>query len=90
MGVLQSAPLARDLGAAAGAGPITDAIREVVRSELGRHFWRWYEEHARTVLLSRKILFFSVHIRVSDLRGLFVTLFGERPLEGMADSPVRR
>lgn len=40
-------------------------------------FWEWYHNHADTVLFKRKVLLFSVTIRVRDLRPLFVMLFGE-------------
>ena len=40
-------------------------------------FWEWYHHHADDTIIRRKILVFSVTIRVHDLRPLFVMLFGE-------------
>ena len=41
-------------------------------------FWDWYARHAPDVIFSRRVVkLFSVTIRVSDLRPLFVRLFGE-------------
>jgi hypothetical protein len=48
-------------------------------------FWRWYFSHRRDVLIKRKILVFSVTIRVEDLRHLFVSLFGEQPTDAIIE-----
>ena len=46
---------------------------------LGPFFWDWYFRHANDMILKRKILIFSVTIRVRDLHVLFVQLFGPEP-----------
>lgn len=48
-----------------------------IKLSIARQLWDWYDEQESTVLLSRKFLFLSVHIRVRDLRPLFVHLIGE-------------
>jgi hypothetical protein len=46
---------------------------------LGPYFWKWYHKHANDLIVKRKILIFSVTIRVRDLRVLFEQLFGPEP-----------
>lgn len=46
---------------------------------LAPFFWKWYHRHANDMILKRKILIFSVTIRVRDLHPLFVQLFGPEP-----------
>lgn len=46
---------------------------------LGPFFWRWYHRHSNDMILKRKVLIFSVTIRVRDLNVLFVQLFGPEP-----------
>ncbi len=77
MAVLQE--VAITVPGSGAAGPVTDAVREVIRGELARHFWRWYEQHREDVLLRRTVVIFKVTIRVRDLRDLFVMLFGAEP-----------
>lgn len=52
---------------------------------LGVFFWRWYHEHRRDVIIKRKVIIFSVTIRVEDLRPLFVSLFGEQPTDAIIE-----
>lgn len=49
---------------------------------LGPFFWGWFLRHSDDVIIKRKILFFSVTIRVRDLHALFVQLFGPEPSNG--------
>lgn len=49
---------------------------------LGPFFWGWYLRHTDDVIVKRKILFFSVTIRVRDLHALFVQLFGPETING--------
>lgn len=42
-------------------------------------FWQWYHDHADDMIIKRKIVIFSVTIRVRDLYPLFVQLFGPEP-----------
>ena len=46
---------------------------------LNPFFWGWYHDHANDMIVKRKILVFSVTIRVRDLHPLFVQLFGPEP-----------
>ena len=46
---------------------------------LAPFFWKWYHKHANDMILKRKIVIFSVTIRVRDLRVLFEQLFGPEP-----------
>lgn len=46
---------------------------------LGPFFWKWFHEHENDLILKRKILIFSVTIKVKDLRVLFEQLFGPEP-----------
>jgi hypothetical protein len=52
-----------------------DAIREAIAAQA----WGWWYVHQDDVIVSRKVLFWTVSIRVRDLHGLFVRLFGEQP-----------
>lgn len=49
------------------------------KSAIANAFWKWFAEHKNDVLLERKVLFFSLKIRVNDLRTLFTELFGYPP-----------
>lgn len=75
MGQLQAAQstLARELP----AGVDTAAILRV----LALFFWRWFQNNREDTLVKRRILIFSVTIKVKDLRPLFVSLFGEPPIQ---------
>lgn len=68
MSALQNAQLS-----GAGAAQLTP----IQRAALAAVFWEWYRAHSDDVIVKRKIVVFSVTIRVKDLRGLFVMLFGE-------------
>jgi hypothetical protein len=50
-------------------------------ANLAAYFWNWYHDHSADTLVKKKILFISVTVKVRDLRGLFVQLFGEDPQE---------
>jgi hypothetical protein len=68
MSALQNAKL---LGS--GAPELTP----VQRAALSAVFWEWYRNHSDDVIIKRKIVLFSVTIRVRDLRALFEVLFGQ-------------
>jgi len=51
-----------------------------IRAILAVFFWQWYIDHQRDVLVKRKLVFFSVTLKVRDLFPLFVLLFGNNPL----------
>lgn len=44
-------------------------------------FWEWYEAHKDDTIIKRKVIIFSLTIKVKDLRELFVMLFGNPPAE---------
>lgn len=46
---------------------------------LGPFFWGWYRRHLDDMIVKRKVLIFSITIRVRDLYPLFVQLFGPEP-----------
>jgi hypothetical protein len=50
-----------------------DAVRRFV--------WQWFSAHRNDVILSRKIVFFSVTVRVHHLESVFVRLFGTNPYD---------
>jgi hypothetical protein len=56
---------------AANVFPVPDPIREV--------FWRWYDEHSEDVILKKRILLWTVELRVKHLRFLFEKFFGQHP-----------
>lgn len=69
-----------DLGP--GLGGWGDSLDDVLRRALDQakvQGWRWYEENEDRVLYARKLLFWTVSIRVHDLRFVFEELFGEQP-----------
>lgn len=44
---------------------------------LNPFFWNWYHLHLDDTIVKRKIVFFTLTVKVRDLRPLFVSLFGE-------------
>jgi hypothetical protein len=54
-----------------GVFPVPDNIRQA--------FWRWYDAHSEDVILKKRILFWTVELRVKHLRFLFERLFGQHP-----------
>lgn len=70
MGALQS----QNLDAMARARGIDI---ELLRPVLAAYFWTWYREHQGDTIIKRKVLFFRVTVKVRDLDGLFVALFGQ-------------
>lgn len=54
------------------------AAVDAVREDLRGFFWRWYEEHRDDVLVRRRVLFWTLVIRVRDLEFLFEMLFGSK------------
>lgn len=67
MSVLRDAPIYEE-----GLGVPRTTLMEV----LATYFWQWFRAHAEDKIASRKILFISLSVRVRDLRGLFLSLFG--------------
>lgn len=51
-------------------------LTPVQKAALSAVFWEWYRTHSEDIIVKRKVLFFSVTIRVKDLRALFEALFG--------------
>ena len=51
-------------------------LTPVQRAALAAIFWDWYRRHLDDVIVKRKIVIFTVTIRVHDLRPLFEALFG--------------
>ena len=51
--------------------PVPDSFREA--------FWHWYDEHSEDVILKKKILLWTVELRVKHLRFLFEKFFGQHP-----------
>jgi hypothetical protein len=48
---------------------------------IAKHFWSWFEHNKKDVLLEKKVLgFFTVRIKLEDLRFLFERLFGPQPV----------
>lgn len=44
--------------------------------DIAAHFWKWFRAHEGDSVVHRRILFFTLTIRVRDLRFLFEQLFG--------------
>ncbi len=51
-------------------------LTPVQRAALSAVFWEWYRTHSEDVIVKRKVIFFTVTIRVRDLHPLFESLFG--------------
>lgn len=47
-----------------------------IKDAIARFFWEWFREHEDDVLIKKTIIFFSISIKVRDLRFLFEMLFG--------------
>jgi hypothetical protein len=56
------------------------ATRDKLRRDFSAAAWKWYNEHAEDTVFSRRILFFTIHIKVKDCFDIFVQLFGPQPL----------
>jgi hypothetical protein len=48
-----------------------------VKAAIARQLWAWYYARGNDVIVRRKVLLWTVVIRISDLYPVFVTLFGE-------------
>lgn len=70
MAMLDEAIVSVPVGAA-------DISIDDVKSAIARQAWGWYYANSGLVVLKRKIVFWTVTIRISDLYPVFVMLFGE-------------
>lgn len=52
---------------------------EIIRGNIAREFWNWYEEHREDKIISIGFLFIRKTLRVKDIRFVFVMLFGDPP-----------
>lgn len=50
-----------------------------IRQEFVDAFWKWYHEHDEDVVVSRRVLFFKIELRVWDMLPVFERLFGPKP-----------
>lgn len=64
---------------AARAGAIGVQVPPDVLRSIAAVCWNWYHAHADDTVVKRKVLVFSVTIRVRDLEGVFFLLFGPDP-----------
>lgn len=78
MSALDSSRLGADI-ARAFPGLDGDAIAKL-RAVFAVFFWQWWIDHQRDTIIKRKILFFSLTLKVRDLFPIFVALFGQNPL----------
>lgn len=71
-----------DLGPGLGGfgTAVLDDIKNRLLDEVKRAGWRWYEANADRVLYQRKVLFWTLSLRVRDLRWIFEELFDPEPL----------
>lgn len=70
-----------DLGPGLGGfgAAVLDDIKERVLGEVKKAGWRWYEANADRVLYTQRVLFWTINLRLRDLRFLFVELFDPEP-----------
>lgn len=78
--------LAQNVGAAllhdAEASPlygIIERIIETLRKELADDVWALFHKHADDVLLTKKVLFVTIKLRVRDARFLVELIAGPEP-----------
>jgi len=72
------------VSAAATRSGITDAIRGLVAAAtpyVEKEIWTYYLANKDRVLFTKKILWFSFSIKVSDFEGLIEELAGPQPQE---------
>lgn len=55
------------------------SMTERLREQLAQQAWIWFWEHHNRVVIRRRILFFSLEVRLADFRWAMVELFGESP-----------
>jgi hypothetical protein len=78
---------AQSLSAAADAAWEETAIADFSHIQIGdpcvdeirRVLWKWFDENGEKVVLRKKIIFFSVTVRVRDLRFIFQMIAGPHP-----------
>lgn len=57
--------------------PVDKTTVDIVKSSIASQLWAWAYEHQDHVIISRKLLLWTVKIRVRDLFPLFELLLGE-------------
>ncbi len=53
--------------------------RPEMPSDIKAWFWKWFDQHQEDIILRKKILAFTVKVRVKDGRRFFEAIFGRHP-----------
>lgn len=48
-----------------------------IKAAIARQAWGWFYTHQEDVVFDRKVLFWTVKVRIRDLYPVFVRLFGD-------------
>lgn len=75
-------------GGAAEDISIPPEVEQAVRLGINRLFWKWYEDHKDATVSHVHFWFFTREIKVSDLRELFLYLFGAEDNPGDVVTPA--
>jgi len=67
------------LADAKSSGVITDQLLTIARPLFAAAVWAWFDANRDRVLFTRRILFWSVTLRLSDLAPLIVDIAGPHP-----------
>lgn len=55
---------------------VDEGVVELIKGALHDQFWQWFKQHQDDVVLKKNLLFFSLTVRVRDLRFVFNLVFG--------------
>lgn len=60
---------------------IPDWVKPMIQSAVAKFFWAWYHLHENDKIVSIGWWFIKKTVRVKDIHGIFVLLFGPEPTE---------
>lgn len=55
---------------------VDEGVVGLIKAALHDQFWLWFAQHENDVVLKKNLLFFSLTVRVRDLRFVFNLVFG--------------
>jgi hypothetical protein len=71
---------ASDLGPGLGGfGTALEEVKDRLLDQVKAQGWRWFHANAGRVLYAKRVVFWTITVRVADLRFIFEDLFGREP-----------
>lgn len=70
-----------DLGPGLGGmNEVLDEVKDRVLVQVKKQGWIWFRNNRERVLLTKKIFWFTLSLKVKDLHFIFTELFGPEPV----------